>query len=102
MVDESGPVLEVVRIQVDPAQMTAFEGAIAQAYRCLEATEGHLGHQLYTCIEKAGFYLLQIQWTSLDAHLVNFRQSDNYQQWRSLIGSYFVEPPEVLHYRQHS
>jgi quinol monooxygenase YgiN len=102
MVDKIGPVLEVVRIQVDPAQMTAFEGAIAQAYSCLEATEGHLGHQLYACIEKQGSYLLQIQWTSLDAHLVNFRQSDNYQQWRSLIGSFFVEPPEVLHYHQQS
>ncbi len=91
-------VLEVVRIQVDPAQKSEFEAAIAQAYQCLQVTEGYLSHRLLHCVETEGSYLLQIEWVSLAAHLVNFRQSPQFEQWRGLIGSYFVGPPEVLHY----
>lgn len=98
MTSTESSVLEVVRIQVDPAQRSKFEAAIAQAYRCLQVTEGYLSHRLFYCIEAEGSYLLQIEWVSLAAHLVNFRQSPQFEQWRGLIGSYFVSPPEVLHY----
>lgn len=94
------PVLEVARLWIYPDQTTAFESGIAEAFTYLQKTQGYLRHQLQRCIEDESQYLLFIEWETLDAHLVNFRQSENFVQWRSLIGSYFSQPPQVLHFTQ--
>ncbi|MEN9236623.1 MAG: antibiotic biosynthesis monooxygenase family protein [Thermostichus sp. DG_1_6_bins_120] len=93
------PILEVAQLQVNPGSEAAFEAAIDQAFAYLRQTDGYQQHQLHQCIEQPQQYLLLIQWGSLDAHLVNFRQSENFVRWRALIGPYFLQPPQVLHYQ---
>lgn len=92
-------VMEVVRLQIKPDATAEFEAAMKEAIQYLQKTPGHLDQTLHRCIEEENRYLLLIYWESLDAHLVNFRQSDNYVQWRAVLSSFFVETPQVLHYR---
>jgi hypothetical protein len=40
-----------------------------------------------------------VEWDSLDAHVVGFRESDAFSAWRALIGPFFASPPEVVHYQ---
>jgi quinol monooxygenase YgiN len=49
-------------------------------------------------IENPGTYLLLVGWSSLDAHLVEFRGSDLFQQWRGAVGEYFAAAPTVVHF----
>ncbi|MFS8781407.1 antibiotic biosynthesis monooxygenase family protein [Synechococcus sp. W55.1] len=95
----ASPVLEVARFEITPSSEAAFEAAIAQAFIYLQQTDGYQGHQLQRCLEHPQQYLLLVQWGSLEAHLVNFRQSENFVRWRALIEPYFARPPQVLHYQ---
>ncbi|MDX2270510.1 MAG: antibiotic biosynthesis monooxygenase [Cyanobacteriota bacterium] len=92
-------VLEIAILEIKPGTTAAFEVAIAQAFPYLTQTEGYRRHHLRRCLEDPHQYALLIYWDSLEAHLVNFRQSPQFEQWRSLIGSYFAQPPQVLHYQ---
>jgi quinol monooxygenase YgiN len=42
--------------------------------------------------------VLQVQWASLEAHTVGFRQSPAFAQWREVIGPFFQSPPNVEHF----
>ena len=91
-------ILEVADIRIQSGQETQFEAAIATAYQLLKETEGYCSHTLRRCLEEGDRYLLQIQWATLEAHTVNFRKSENFVTWRSIIGPFFSAPPEVMHY----
>ncbi|MEL7082966.1 MAG: antibiotic biosynthesis monooxygenase [Cyanobacteria bacterium P01_A01_bin.3] len=91
-------ILEVAAIQVQPGKEAEFEAAIATAYTLLKDTEGYCSHTLRRCIEAGDRYLLQIQWETLEAHTVNFRESERFTTWRSIIGPFFAAPPDVMHY----
>ena len=91
-------ILEVAAIRIQRGQEAQFEAAIATAYPLLKDTEGYCSHTLRRCLEEGDRYLLQIQWATLEAHTVNFRESENFVTWRSIIGPFFSAPPEVMHY----
>ena len=42
-------------------------------------------------------YLLLVEWETLEDHMVGFRGSEAFVEWRSLIGPYFESPPVVDH-----
>ena len=90
---------EVAAIQVQPGKEAEFEAAIATAYPLLTQTEGYCSHTLRRCMEEGDRYLLQIQWETLEAHTVKFRESESFTTWRSIIGPFFAAPPEVMHYK---
>jgi heme-degrading monooxygenase HmoA len=43
-------------------------------------------------------YILLVEWVSIEAHEVGFRQSAQYLQWKSLLHDYYDPFPQVLHY----
>jgi quinol monooxygenase YgiN len=49
-------------------------------------------------IERPTRFVLLVEWDSVEAHEVNFRQTDRFGRWRALIGPYFAAPPLVEHY----
>ena len=91
-------ILEVAQVRVDADRAAEFETAIGSAYYLLKETEGYVGHQLRRCMEEGDRYLLTIQWETLEAHTVNFRESERFTTWRSSIGPFFTQPPTVFHY----
>ena len=38
-----------------------------------------------------------VKWETLESHTVDFRGSENFAEWRGLVGHYFAAPPEVEH-----
>lgn len=64
---------------------------IRQHPECISANATH-------CIEKKGRYMLTVNWTSLDAHLEDFRNSPLFVQWRSHINGLTENNTEVFHY----
>ena len=45
-------------------------------------------------------YLLLIEWDSVEAHTVGFRESENYTRWRELISPFFDGAPRVEHFTE--
>lgn len=91
-------ILEVATIKIHEGQKSGFEAAMVKAAPLIAGSPGYRAHQLQRCMETPGRYVLLVQWQTLEAHTVGFRQSPAFAQWREIIGPYFAEPPVVEHY----
>lgn len=92
-------ITEIADFQIRPEQRADFLAAIHQAARLhLSRSPGYVSHQILPCIETAGRVVLIVQWESLEAHTVGFRQSSAFTEWRALIGPFFLTPPVVEHF----
>jgi heme-degrading monooxygenase HmoA len=92
-------ILEVAVLTITPAHKARFENAFSEARKVISAMPGFVSHQLHRCIESDGRYLLLVQWLTVEHHMVGFRGSPQFQQWRALLGPFFAVPPTVEHYQ---
>lgn len=93
-------IVEHAEFTIAEADAEKFEAAYAQAKELLAQTEGFQWAHMHRGIERPGGYLLLVGWESLEAHTVNFRESERFPRWRALIGPYFAADPKVEHYRE--
>lgn len=92
-------ILELVDIRIHPGQNAAFDEAIARGVRTVIAhAKGFQGFKVNKGIESPERYILQIFWDSVDDHMVDFRQSNAFAQWRAIVGPYFATPPVMEHF----
>jgi heme-degrading monooxygenase HmoA len=91
-------ILELVILDIKPGSNQAYERAFAQAAPLIAASQGHVSHELKRCIETPHRYVLMVQWESLEAHTIGFRQSAAYQQWKALLHHFYDPFPVVEHY----
>jgi heme-degrading monooxygenase HmoA len=91
-------ILEVAIVKIKPDEISNFEAAFAKAAPIVASIPGYISHEMVRCVETRGKYHLLIRWENIDAHLVNFRQSPKFQEWRALIGGFFAEPPVAEHF----
>ncbi len=90
-------ITEIVEIEVKPGEEAAFEAAVAEAIPVFRRSKGCLGMELARTIERRTKYRLFVRWETLDDHLVHFRGSENFQEWRRLASPFFASPPSVEH-----
>jgi quinol monooxygenase YgiN len=88
---------EIALITIDPANAAAFEAAVAKAAPLFKSAQGCHGMALERGVEDPTLYRLLVQWESVDHHMVVFRNSEAFGQWRALVGSYFVGPVAMSH-----
>ena len=50
------------------------------------------------CLERPNVYMFTIDWETLNDHMVGFRESEQFTQWRTLIGPHFDGPAVVEHF----
>lgn len=93
-------ILETAVLSVRAGQAEEFERTFAQAQRIIASMPGYLSHELGRCIERPDEFLLMVRWTSLDAHEIGFRRSQQYQQWKQLLHHFYDPLPTVSHYRR--
>jgi heme-degrading monooxygenase HmoA len=91
-------ILEHALLSVRPGRHEAFEQAFAEARQIIAAMPGFGGLTLSRCLERAGSYLLLVEWATLEDHTVGFRGSPEYEQWRALLHSFYDPFPSVEHY----
>ena len=91
-------ILEVAILDVKPGQETEFEEAFGKAQGIISSMQGYVSHQLQKCVENTSRYILLVNWQSLEDHTVGFRESEQYQEWRTLLHHFYDPFPEVEHY----
>lgn len=92
-------ILEIADFQTDPARTDAFEEALQRgASSVIAQAAGYHGHRILRCTETPGRYLLQVRWSSVEAHTVGFRGSPAFADWRAIVGPFFAVPPVVAHF----
>jgi heme-degrading monooxygenase HmoA len=91
-------VLEVALLDITPGQEDEFVSAYKEARQLLVDTPGCRSVRMTRGIETPTRFVLLVEWDSVEAHEVNFRQSPSFPEWRRLIGPYFASAPQVEHY----
>lgn len=93
-------ILEAAMLRVKNGMEDEFEMTFEQASKIISSMTGYMSHQLQRCIEVQGKYLLLVQWTDLESHMIGFRQSIEYQTWRKLLHHFYEPFPTVEHFEQ--
>ena len=94
-------ILEVAHVDIIAGHQREFEAALREASgTVLPQARGFIDFTAHGWgVERPSTYLFTIAWKSLDDHLVGFRDSELFTQWRDLIGPHFASPPVVEHYQ---
>ena len=90
-------VTELAEIHITPGTDAAFLAAVEQAAPLFQRARGCKSMRIAKRIEDADCYLLMVEWETVDDHLVHFRESAEYQEWRRLASPFFAQAPAVHH-----
>jgi heme-degrading monooxygenase HmoA len=91
-------ILEVAVLDIKPGLAKEFEAAFRTASAIIAAMSGYISHELQHCLENEHRYILLVRWQTLEDHTIGFRQSPQYQEWRSLLHHFYEPFPIVEHY----
>jgi heme-degrading monooxygenase HmoA len=93
-------IVEQAILHVKPEDMAAYEAALRKALPLISATPGVIKLDVRHCFERAGCYLLLVEWEKREDHTIGFRSSDRYLKWRALLHRFYSPFPEVLHFAE--
>ena len=92
-------ILEVADIRIAAGRSADFDAAIRRGVEGVIAkAKGFRGYQVQRSIESPERYLLMIRWETLANHMVDFRESAAFAEWRAIVGPFFAQPPQVEHF----
>ena len=90
-------ILEIAQIDVKPGTEAEFEAGVAKAAPIFRRAKGCQGMELQRSVEHPSRYCVFVKWETVENHTVDFRGSENFAEWRGLVGQYFASPPDVEH-----
>ncbi len=90
-------VLEVALLTIKPGMEAEFEAGVRRAVPLFQRAQGCRGMEVRRFVEKPHLYHLLVRWDTLENHTVDFRGSEDFQEWRRCVGHCFLVPPEVHH-----
>ncbi|MET1111295.1 MAG: antibiotic biosynthesis monooxygenase family protein [Allosphingosinicella sp.] len=89
--------VEIAELVIKAGVQSAFEEAVAKALPLFEAARGCRSARLERSVDCPERYRLVVNWETIEDHMVHFRESPAFQEWRALAGPHFAEPPRVDH-----
>jgi quinol monooxygenase YgiN len=92
-------VTEIAIFTAFPGNEDALGQGIIQGLEVIRQHPGCISANATHCIERPGRYMLSVVWTSMEAHMIDFRNGPLFSKWRSYINNLFEESPEVFHYQ---
>ena len=98
-IDPQTEVLEMAVLDVKENQTDEFVAAFKQAQSIIISMQGYIHHSLSKCLERKNRYLLLVNWHTLEDHTVGFRESLEYQEWKSLLHDFYDPFPSVEHFQ---
>ena len=87
-------ILEIAQLTVAPGSEAEFEANVGEAAPLFARAKGCHGMELQKSLESPGRYVLLVRWAS---HTVAFRASEDFLEWRRLVGPFLAGTPEVEH-----
>jgi heme-degrading monooxygenase HmoA len=93
-------VIEHAELVIAPGREAEFEEAFARGHQAVAQAAGYRWACLIRQIENPRNYLLLVGGETVEAHIVDFRQSELFQLWREAVGEFFATPAVITHYAQ--
>lgn len=93
-------ILEVAPLVVIKGKEREFEMAFKKAQKIVSSMPGYISHQLQKCIEIENKYMLLVNWETIEHHTIDFRESEEYKEWKKLLHHFYSPFPIVEHYEE--
>ncbi len=93
-------ILEHAILPVRPGSEMEFEAAFRQARPLISRQPGFRSLTLSRSVESPRLYLLLVEWESVEAHTLGFRESAEYESWRGLLHQFYDPFPDVEHFAE--
>jgi heme-degrading monooxygenase HmoA len=90
-------VVEVARLLVARGEEAGFERAFEQFKETLARAPGFRGAELHRGIERPSEYWLFVQWETVEAHTVDFKEAGGFARWDQLVGPHLAVLPDAVH-----
>jgi heme-degrading monooxygenase HmoA len=92
-------ILELADIRIQPGKQQEFDAAIQHGIdSVISKSKGFCGYKINKGIESPERYVLMVFWETLENHMVDFRESPAFAEWRGIVGPFFASPPAVEHF----
>ena len=92
-------ILEMADIRIRAGEQVAFDAGIRRGVETVIAkARGFRGYTVNRGVESPDRYVLMIFWDTLENHVVDFRGSAAYAEWRAIVSPYFAAPPQIEHF----
>jgi heme-degrading monooxygenase HmoA len=91
-------ILEVAMLYVKSGMINEFESSFRKASQIIAKMKGYHSHELQKCIEEENKYILLVRWETLKDHMIGFRNSSEYLEWKALLHHFYDPFPVVEHY----
>lgn len=91
-------IVEHALLHVIPHRTDEFEAAFVDATSIISSMPGFVNLMLSRGIEQPDVYLLLVEWERLEDHTEDFRKSDRYQEWKTLLHHFYEPFPVVSHF----
>jgi heme-degrading monooxygenase HmoA len=92
-------ILEHAILPVTTGREEEFEASMRRALPIIESAPDCFGAEVRRQEEDDSVYLLLVRWSSVAAHKA-FRDSDLFEQWRTLTHPFYCDKPEVTHFAE--
>lgn len=86
------PILESRKSEFEDVLRSAVQNLLAEADGFIE----FIGHGWG--VERPNVYMFSVKWVTLEDHVVGFRESELFTEWRAQIGPFFDGAPFVEHF----
>jgi quinol monooxygenase YgiN len=92
-------VTEIALFTAVPGKEDELGQGILKGLEVIRQHPGCISARVERCIEQPRQYMVINIWTSLEAHIEDFRGGPLFTQWRSSINGLFEGAPVVSHYQ---
>ncbi|MCF6139052.1 antibiotic biosynthesis monooxygenase family protein [Pseudalkalibacillus berkeleyi] len=92
-------VLEVAFFNIKEGLEADFERSFEEAGAIISQVEGYLSHTMHACIETKGKYMVQVEWETLESHMIGFVESTLFEQFNEKVGHYFKPDVYMEHFK---
>jgi quinol monooxygenase YgiN len=89
--------LEHALLAVTPGREVDFEASMLRALPIISSAPECYGAEVRRQDEDRSIFLLLVHWSSVEAHMA-FRETELFQQWRTLTHPFYATPPSVTHF----
>jgi quinol monooxygenase YgiN len=91
-------ILERAIFPVKPGHADQFATAFEKAALLIRAAKGCRKANMHRGVENPDSFILLVEWDSVEDHMVGFRESPAFTEWRALLSPHFAAPPAMEHY----
>lgn len=93
-------IIEYIRYRIDDAsRRDAFEAGYEKGGQSLRASPHCLRFEIARCEEDPAWYIVRIEWDSIEGHMQGFRRSAEFRSFHQWVAPFVGDIEEMRHYR---